>query len=877
MCQNQKEFSEILQNISNNPLRSIDWLIQLNRKDTTIRDSEKKSKKVVLSSIIALSGSDVESEQIIDLEREVQYLLDHHDKIPQRPLIVACFLRLLPEKQLEWLSEIPWRPKLAAIFDSQFSDTIYKVKRIDSSLMAHEKFNRLIEIMREQESNFKQSLSSLTSLESFDAHRERFQFVFNNKISKAFIHPFLPDQIKPQLDEVFVRAESYIKQRDDLSVVDAHDRVTQEMDHLLSLLESNDTLYSSWIAEYFCKNLSNQINEDFTKNKAVQPAILSIEPRDKKYPFYNSADVNLLFSLKNIGPGYAYDVRVRVVVEDDISLNDSEIPIGRLAPTTNQLVSIPAKVLASKKHMVVILQIDWNDFNHSVHSEWCQFTLDAQKTDVNWEEMEQSDPYSLEPVINEQELMGRKNVLNRLIAAATSNNIGSSIIHGQKRVGKTSIARVVQANLKRKGFIVIYLEAGDYIEPSAKMTISNLGTKLCKKIKEIETKLSHLDIPSFGEALSPMTEFIDKMEKILPEHRLLFILDEFDQLPLDLYLRGSLGDAFFLTLRSISSRPNAGFILVGGERMAHIMDCQGIHLNKWNVIEVDYFTRDSDWPDYRELVTHPVASKIEYSEDALTTLHDISAGNPYFTKLICQQVFRAAVAKRDCYITKTEVGHAIQEAVRESKLNTFQHFWEDGIFETGVRATEKSIRRRKILIALSDLLSKQAPIPFKMVASHSLVKDISSLESDLKEYVTRRILINNFHDDSYDIKVKFFHEWLKRCGIEDIIATFSDLDAVLKERQEDEKLKVHPEEILKVTEKWGLYKGQPITEVKVQVWLDQFEDAREQRAMFSILQGLNFYSNFYIRKKLTEANDVVKRGLIRFIEAGKIKRSDILA
>jgi len=490
--------------------------------------------------------------------------------------------------------------------------------------------------------------------------------------------------------------------------------------------------------------------------------------------------------------------------------------------------------------------------------------------------MEQTDPYSLEPVINEQELMGRKTVLNRLIAAAKSSNIGSSIIHGQKRVGKTSVARVLQSYLTKMDYTVIYLEAGDYIDPTAKKTISGLGVKLCNKIREYEPRVAHLSVPQFGEALSPLTEFMDEVERIVPGHRLVIILDEFDQLPLDLYLRGSLGDAFFLTLRSISSRPNIGFILVGGERMTHIMDCQGIQLNKWGVIQVDYFTRDSDWPDYRELIQHPVTGTLEYSEDALIALHDITAGNPYFTKLVCQQVFREAVAKRDCYIARAEIARAIEAAVRESKLNTFQHFWEDGIFETGERATEKSIRRRKILIALIDVLSKQAPVPFSLVSSHPLVKDIPTLENDLKEFVTRKILVCNLQDDSYDIKVRLFHEWLKRCGIQDIIATFSDLDAVLKQRQQDEKLKILPEEIIKVIDGWGLYKGQQITETKVRIWLDQFEDVRDQRAMFSILQRLHFYGNLFVRKKLAEANDVVTRGLIRYLETRKFKRSDIL-
>ena len=59
---------------------------------------------------------------------------------------------------------------------------------------------------------------------------------------------------------------------------------------------------------------------------------------------------------------------------------------------------------------------------------------------------------------------------------------------------------------------------------------------------------------------------MDDVLRTVPELGVVLILDEFDELPLDLYKRGPVADAFFLTLRSISSRSRISFVLIGGEK-----------------------------------------------------------------------------------------------------------------------------------------------------------------------------------------------------------------------------------------------------------------------------------------------------------------------
>lgn len=860
--------------VNNDPLKALDNMIQRSRGGDA-KGRERELKDGALRCIVALAGWELSGEE--DAEGTALRILDDYRELENRRLLAICLLRLLAERAMRWVSEPPWRPKVVTLVESQLADDLYHDARIDRGMLGHEKVDLLGKSVRAQEGYLEEALQMLTSLDRLGAHRQSLMKALNSTLGKIILHPFLPGDIQGRLGELYARADAYLERRKDLGVVDTLNSAIEEIGQFVETLEESGTIYSQRLIHGVGEKLRALIEEDFAKNRAAQPTKVSIEARHKKYPLHligENFDLGVL--VRNEGPGYAYDTRLEILADDSLKILSNVIEVGRLAPTQIQPVEIRSQLLESRHEVRTWMQVDWHDFDGSRRSNYFDFVLQGQRSDIEWEALAQSDPYSLEPVSTEEELVGRKDVMNRLIATAQGRSVGSSIVQGQKRVGKTSIAKAFKSHLERLGYMVVYLEGGQFGYPTAAATVRSLGSMLYREIVELEPRASRMQPPEFDEALAPLGEFLDEVMKLARDGRIIIVLDEFDQLPLELYDRGPIGNAFFLTLRSISALPKVGFLLVGGEKMAHIMDCQGYQLNKWSVVPVDYFTRESDWADYRELVQRPVSDTLEYTEDAFVALHEATGGNPYFTKLVCQQVFRMAVNRRDCHITRAEINKAVETTVKETDKNTFQHFWEDGIFDTGERATEKSVRRRKILIALCDALAEQCPASLGATAGNRLVRDIATVDTDLGEFVTRKVLVGGSERDTYDFKVPLFHKWLKSRGVHDVIATFADLDAVLSERQQEERTKVQPGEIVDLVKRWGVYKGQSITEDRVRAWLEQFIGPKEQRAMFAILKGLRFYSDGFVRQKMGEVHGIVKRGLIRGIEPGKVKRSDIL-
>ena len=97
-------------------------------------------------------------------------------------------------------------------------------------------------------------------------------------------------------------------------------------------------------------------------------------------------------------------------------------------------------------------------------------------------------------------------------------------------------------------------------------------------------------------------------------------------------------------IRSISNKDEFGFVLVGSEKMEYVLSCQGDALNKFTRIPVDYFEKRVA-VDFQDLVRRPAKEYLDFSDAAVHSIYETSAGNPYFVKLLCGYLFTTMVAE----------------------------------------------------------------------------------------------------------------------------------------------------------------------------------------------------------------------------------------
>ena len=787
-------------------------------------------------------------------------LLDDPSAIPASPTTLGrdfalALLRVLPLPPLALLHDNSHRSAIARCIELHLSDVL---PDDFPSLQGHDKLHKLAALQPEAESALRSALASLTSLDRLKAHRTQLMKTLNARLTKPFILPYLPAGfVEGALGELFARADSYVENRGGLGVVDAHRALLDGLASARSQLHACGTEYAGAIESGLVARLEKLVADDFATNRLAQPAAVRVTSTEKRYPLHAvGAELHLPLLVRNDGPGFAHDITLTLVADGPVTLLTRDIIVGRLAPLGEERVDVPFALTSPAEAVAVHLEVAWKDFDGSLRGLSMLFRVAAQRTDVDWDRARDGAPYSLEPV-DASHLVGRRDVLGRLTALIKPENAGSAIVHGQKRVGKTSIARALAAECKRLGWHAVAIESGDYIDPSPTVTVQRLASRICRRLRAQIPAIESLPVPATFESLAPLSDYLEDVAERAPG-KLVFLFDEFDELPRELYARDAIGNALFLTLRSLTSRPAIACVLVGGEKMRFVLESQGEKLNKWTVVSVDYFDRDTDWADYRELVQRPTADVLDFTDDAIAAIYEATAGNPYFTNLVCQTIFRTAVQLQDCHVTEVEVEQAVRATARETERNAFQHFWDDGIAEIGPDAAERSTRRRRVLIALADRLAVERPGSAGQVSRHPLAAGID-VDAELRELVTRKVLKGDVTKGLYDFKVPLFFAWLRARGIEQMVTGVDVPDASLAQRRREEELRVKPAEILELAARWGSYRGQPVTDLKIQAWLDQFPAAADQRLMLKLLQNVEFFGGALVRKKLLEIDGIVRR------------------
>jgi hypothetical protein len=306
--------------------------------------------------------------------------------------------------------------------------------------------------------------------------------------------------------------------------------------------------------------------------------------------------------------------------------------------------------------------------------------------------------------------------------------------------------------------------------------------------------------------------------------------------------------------------------------MRYAFDCQGQALNKFQMIRVDYLDRSKHWTDYQDLITRPTNNWLQFSDSALVTIYSESAGNPYYTVLICRSLFTLMVSRRDSYVTEREAEEAVTLAIDEASTVNFQHFWDDAIIETGVQAEEVSMRRRYVLLSLAEAMGHRSGASRDEVAkaagSYSL--DARTVANEVNEFIQREILIER--NGELSCKVPFLGRWLRTVGPRQISTTYTEAEALRIYREEEEKAAVRSKEIVQLIGQWGAYKGRSISPEQVRAWLEQFGRKSDQRLMFRILQHLRFYSEDEVRNKMKVAHGIVVRGLVERVTHKQVKR-----
>lgn len=608
------------------------------------------------------------------------------------------------------------------------------------------------------------------------------------------------------------------------------------------------------------RELGEESTEKFACNVRLwkRPGSSNVAVVERRYPLHDPERVvHIKIPLANDGPGSAVDVRAEIACADDrVLLEPSQQELGTIRPGNFPLY-LEVAIGEPLDHLDLMVEVSWRSpiaTKRDSHAFECRIV--AQDSAVDWELLEQIEPYST-AVAEGTAFVGRTQKLRAVASRLEKRPMQSSLITGQKRVGKTSLALAVSDRLRSDpNYSIIYLEYGDYAQPTAEATIEFLCRRLFGEMEAIGAEATEDLRKAPKTSLAVLNQLAQGLARSTPARRIVVILDEFDELHPEMYRYGAVAETFFSNLRTLSAKQNVSFVLVGGENMPFIVAAQGDQLNKFVAEELDYFSRADEWEDYEKLVKKE-GVPLQWHASAIERVFYYTHGHPYYTNLLCAQILRDAATARDTDITDDEVDVAVSQLSARLATNVFAHFWKDGISGDRDQAEVAALKRCKFLVAAGKLLRQDVGITVEHIASHSseLLLEAVDIAPLMNDFLRRGIIVERGSDRTFSIPL--FGEWLKANGVRLIADTLgSELEAAIKSAEE--LAYVTSMELVDLVKSWPLYKGRKIDAEMVRAWLSQAGPNTAQRILFKILKVLEFVSEEQVREMLRQVHSQVK-------------------
>lgn len=644
----------------------------------------------------------------------------------------------------------------------------------------------------------------------------------------------------------------------------------------------------SFFTEKFALPFLSAVSEgiEFVKTTASERLASIIEPlrnppraAEKRYPLHQvDRYINIILPLVNKGPSTALEVVVEIDCGEgsNIILENDRLRCGDVSPG-KFAVCLRAYVVESSNKVEMTVDISWREIFGNESSEIFDLIIEGQNEFVDWTLLESLEPYSLE-VAEGDMFVGRSAKVKAIANKLLKHPMTSTYVTGQKRIGKTSLAKAVVNYLEkdRPDFHSLYLEYGEYCSTTPQGTLKTLGENIYSFLIDF-MPVSDVTSVDFSQSIADLNMTAKKLEGRQPSKKFVIILDEFDEIHPEMYRSGPIAETFFANLRTLAARKNLAFILVGGEKMPFIIGAQGDQLNKFSRETLDYFSRSTEWAEYLELITNPVDGQLNWDDEAINEIFTLTHGHPYYTKLLCSKVVSVAIAERDTEIIVSDVSSALPMLLAELDTNAFAHLWKDGISYEREHAEVAELKRLRLLVGIGRALREQKrredDIKAHATSANLLEHEVTPLISDFQ----RREILYERNGELY-FTVPLFEYWLTEYGLNRLIT--STLGDELEEsiRAAEDKAHVTAKEIQTLASRWPIYRAQKVDGEKIRAWLDQEQDILNQRLLFKILENTRFLNPLEIEEYLKTAHSRIVRPVIGVqpITRRSDRRSDVL-
>ncbi|MEA3439756.1 MAG: tetratricopeptide repeat protein, partial [Chloroflexota bacterium] len=351
------------------------------------------------------------------------------------------------------------------------------------------------------------------------------------------------------------------------------------------------------------------------------------------------------------------------------------------------------------------------------------------------------------PVTETSMFFGREDVfswIERSLAGKYVDHI--LVLHGQRRVGKTSVLKQIP-NFLPDQYIQVFFDLQGRTNTTLDRFLWWLAREIARTLKQERgitiPRPDRDDFKADPEYL--INEFIPSLRPILGDQDLLLTFDEFDTLDRP-DIQESLAEPMIAYLRRLMEMEGLSFIFSIGSAGDKLENMQASYTDFFKSAlyrKISFLTRD----DCHSLITKPVEGIIQYDRPAVDRIFEISSGHPYFTQLMCHELFSLCQKTGARSISKADVESVLDDVIERGTVN-LKFVWDEASdlekwILAGLAQLEGSAATQKLIELLQEQRVRFSEPDLHSAIIHLRDKDIITEENQFVIHLMRMWLQAN--------------------------------------------------------------------------------------------------------------------------------------
>jgi len=280
------------------------------------------------------------------------------------------------------------------------------------------------------------------------------------------------------------------------------------------------------------------------------------------------------------------------------------------------------------------------------------------------------------PVTETRMFFGREDVFD-WIQNSLSGRYADHIlvIHGQRRVGKTSVLKQLGNRLPDK-YIPVFFD----LQGRTHTTLDRFLWWLAREIVRVLKQERDITVPvpekePFAADFEYFeTRFLPSLQPHIGDRSLLLTFDEFDNLE-ESDIKEELSRPLIDYLRRLMGEEGISFIFSIGSSGRKLENMQASYTEFFKTAlykKISFLSSEQT----AGLVTRPVEGLLEYEHDAVERIFEITSGHPYFTQLTCHELFSLCQRTGELRIREKDVEAILEDVVERGTVN-LKFTWDE--------------------------------------------------------------------------------------------------------------------------------------------------------------------------------------------------------